>query len=253
MTTAVAWPGPIAHADEVEPYARVIVDTAILRSSPSPSAQRVYVAERGEVFPVRARATRGGYWFRLELPDGTSGWLLGDLVYVHEVSGDEASGGRFLPWLFAPPPLPTARGELSVTAGVIGETFGFNGAIGGIMAVRPTVYIEPAFGLEATLAASVSEGGRLFIGTVGGIVNLFPEEPVVPYVVVGGGYARSDPNADTFLLSSGDVAVAYGGGGLRFSFRYRLTLRIEARAYAFYRPDLFVAHEELSGGLTVFF
>ena len=173
----------------------------------------MYLASRGDVFPLRSRATRGGYWFEVELPDGTGGWILGDFVYVHEVGEDDV-GGRFLPWLFAPPPLPTASGELSVTAGIIGESFGFGGSVGGFMAIRPTYYLAPTFGIEATAAASVSEGGRLFIGTLGGIVNLFPESPIVPYLVVGGGVGISDPNADTFLLESGDVGVAYGGGGL---------------------------------------
>ena len=241
-----------AQADEPDPYARIIVDTAELRSGPGMGYQRVHLATRGDVFPLRSRATRGGYWFEVELPDGTGGWVLGDFVYVHEV-GDEADAGRFLPWLFAPPPLPTATAELAVTAGVIGESFGFSGSVGGFMAIRPTVYISPTFGIEATAAASVSEGGRLFIGALGGIVNLFPESPVVPYLVVGGGFGISDPNADTFLLESGDVGVAYGGGGLRFGFRYRLTLRIEARAYAFYKSDLWVAQEELSAGLCAFF
>lgn len=238
--------------EEVGLYARVIVDTSGIRSGPGASYRRVHVAERGEVFPVRARATRGGYWFQVELPDGTTGWILGDAVYNHEVSEEEATGGRLLPWLFAPAPIPTAVGELSVTFGVLGKTFGLDGN-GGLMAVRPTVYLDPTFGIELGAAASVSRGGRLFIGTVGGLTNLFPESPVVPYVVVGGGGAQSDPNADTFLLESGQTLVAYGGGGLRFGFKYRLTLRIDARAYAFFEPDRYVAQEELGGGITVFF
>ncbi|MEM9191004.1 MAG: SH3 domain-containing protein [Myxococcota bacterium] len=244
----------VAAADDVEPYARVIVDTAIIRSGPAASYQRVYVAQRGEVFPVVSRATRGGYWFQVELPDATKGWILGDVVYVHEVSDEEATGGRFLPWLFAPPPLPTASGELAVTGGVLGQGFGFgDGGVGGFLAVRPTIYIQPTFGIEFTLAASVSDGGRLFMGTVGGIVNIFPRSPIVPYLVAGGGYNRADPNADTFLLQEGDTGLLYGGGGLRFGFRYRLTLRIEARAWLFVTPNLYVAQEELSAGITVFF
>ena len=41
--------------------------------------------------------------------------------------------------------------------------------------------------------------------------------------------------------------------GLRLGFHYRLTLRLEARAYTFFEPDRFVAQEEFSAGLTVFF
>ena len=251
LASVIGGPTRAAAQDEPEPYARVIVDTTPLRSGPSTSYRRVYLAERGEVFPVTGRAPNG-YWFKVELPDGTDGWVLGDTVYNHEVSEEEASRGRFLPWLFAPPPLPGATGELAVTFGMIGKTFGFDGA-GGFMAVRPTILVNPAFGFEVTAAASVARGGRMLIGAVGGILNVFPESPIVPYVVAGGGYAVSDPNADTYLLQSGSTAVAYGGGGLRFGFRYRLTLRVEARAYAFYQPDLYVAQEELSGGITVFF
>jgi len=243
--------GP-AQAEDVDPYARVMVDRTIIRSGAGASYRRVYVAERNEVFPVRARSTRGGYWFQVELPDATYGWILGDTVYVHEVSDEEASGGRFLPGLFAPPPLPEATGELAVVAGVLGQNFGFSSG-GGFMAVRPAIYLVPEFGVEATLSATVSEGGRIFMGLLGGIINLFPRSPIVPYLVVGGGGAFSDPNADTFLLESGTLGVAYGGGGLRFGFLYRITLRIEARAYAFFTPDLYVPQEELSGGITVFF
>lgn len=253
---ALAWCALLAPAvasadvDDGQAFARVIVDTAVVRSGPGTSYRRVYVAERGDVFPIEARSSRD-YWFRIQLPDGTVGWIPGAVILAHEL-GEGEGGGGFLPWLFAPPPLMTAAGEFSVTAGFLGKTFGFNGG-GGLLAVRPSVLLAPEFGVEATLAASVAEGGQLYFGTLGGIVNVFPRSPVVPYVVAGGGYALSDPNADTFLLEEGSTAVLYGGGGLRLSFLYRITLRIEARAYAFYQTERHVAQEELSAGLTVFF
>ena len=49
------------------------------------------------------------------------------------------------------------------------------------------------------------------------------------------------------------LGVLYGGGGLRFGFRYRITFRIEARGYAFFDENRIVALEEITGGLTVFF
>ncbi|MCA9582871.1 MAG: SH3 domain-containing protein, partial [Myxococcales bacterium] len=200
------------------PFARVIVDRIELRSGPGSAFQTVYVAERGETFPVRSRSTRA-YWLQVELPDGTMGWVLGSAVYTHEL-GDGEGDGRFLPGIFAPPPLPTATGELSVTAGLLGKTFGADGG-GGFMALRPALYVAPTFGVELTAAASVAEGGRIFLLGGGPIVNIFPRSPIVPYVVVGGGAAMADPNADTFLLESGTTAFLYGGGGLRFGFRYR--------------------------------
>ena len=52
---------------------------------------------------------------------------------------------------------------------------------------------------------------------------------------------------------SGTVGTFYGGGGLRLGFRYRLTLRVEARSHVFIEPDRYVDQMELSVGLTVFF
>ncbi|HJL16028.1 MAG TPA: SH3 domain-containing protein [Sandaracinaceae bacterium LLY-WYZ-13_1] len=226
-------------------YARVIVDRTELRSGPGASYQRVRVASRGDVFKVVQRASTG-YWFRVELADGTYAWIHGDTVYNHQVSREEATGGRFAPDVFAPPPLPSATGELAVQFGILGFFNGF-------MAVRPAINVAPELELELNLGGSVGDSGRLLIGSGGPLINIWPESPVVPFFTVGGGFAVSDPNADTFLLESGMVGVLYGGGGLRFGFRYRITFRIEARGYAFFDENRIVALEEITGGLTVFF
>jgi hypothetical protein len=231
---------PEAEAS-AQAYARIIVDTAPMRSGPGPSFRQVGTARRGEVYPIRQRASVG-YWFQIERPDSTLAWVLGDAVYVHD-EGAEAT--HFMPRLFAPPPLPDARGEIAIVFGALGG--------GGFMALRPSFLLSPVAGVELTAGASVSRAGRILLGAVGGIVNLAPRSPIVPYVVVGGGVAHSDPNADTFLLRSGTVGMFYGGGGLRFAFRYRLILRAEVRAYAFIEPDRYVSDEEYSGGLTVFY
>jgi uncharacterized protein YgiM (DUF1202 family) len=241
-----------AAATEDEPapdgvYARVIVERAVLRSGPGAGFRALRTARRGDVLPIVERGTRG-YWFRVELPDATSAWIAGDAVYTHELSAEEASRGAFLPELFAPAPLPQATGELHFGFGVIGLS-----SPSGWMTIRPTIYIAPEFGVEATLAAAVGQGGRLMIGTLGGIVNVFPDSPVVPFFGAGGGFVVSDPNADTFLLRSGITGALYAGGGLRFAFRHRITLRLEARAWAMYDENRYVAQEELSAGFTVFF
>ncbi len=234
-------------ADDLAPgvFARVIVERTELRSGPGASYQRVRVAERGDTFRVAQRASTG-YWFRVELPDGTYAWVHGDSVYNHQVSREQASGGRFLPEVFAPPPLPSATGELAVQFGILGFFNGF-------MAIRPALVIQPEVELELNLGGSVGDGGTLLIASGGPLVNLFPDSPVVPFFTVGGGFAVTSPNADTFLLDPGMLGVLYGGGGLRFGFRYRITFRIEARGYAFFDENRIVALEEITGGLTVFF
>ncbi len=231
-------------------YARVIVDRVELRSGPGATFRRVWIGERSDVFPITERGTHS-YWFRVELPDGTQAYVPGDAVYAHELSSEEASRGRFLPELFAPPALPHAVGELAFSFGVLGISG--NGAQTGMMAIRPTINLAPELGIEATLGASVGEGGRLFFGTLGGLVNIFPTSPIVPFIALGGGFARSDPNADAFLLRAGWRGALYAGGGLRIGFRYRITLRIEVREWVFLDENEVSEQEEVSGGLTVFF
>lgn len=232
--------GSAVRADDVEVFARVVVDSTPLRSGPGSSFRQVGLAVRGDTFPVKRRAT-SGYWFQIERPDGTLAWVMGEAVYNHELG--EGEGRRWR--IFAPPPLNDAHVEIAATFGVLGG--------GGFMAIRPTLLVAPIFGLELTGAVAVSRAGRLMLFGGGGVINVFPDWPVVPYLVIGGGVTVSDPNADTFLLESGSIPMLYGGGGLRFGFRQRLTIRIEARAYAFFEPGRYVAQEEYSGGLSVFF
>jgi hypothetical protein len=233
-----------AEQDPLHPYARVIVERATVRAGPGIGFRSVYTAQRDQVFPLRARATQG-YWFQIELPDSTYGWIAGDSVYNLEVSDEAAHSGRFLPWLFAPPPLPGAHGEIAVVGGVLGD--------GGMIAVRPTLLLDPAFGFELSGAAVVATGGRLLMATAGPVVNVFPRSPIVPYAALQGGVTASSPNADTFLLDSGAITTLSAGAGLRLGFRYRITLRLEARTHVFFDADRAVTQEELSAGLTVFF
>ena len=51
------------------------------------------VQVRGTVGQVLERGTRD-YWFKIELEDGTSGWILGDMVYPFEV-GPPGEEGLF--------------------------------------------------------------------------------------------------------------------------------------------------------------
>jgi hypothetical protein len=244
LLACMASAGVARADDDAEPYARVIVERATVRAGPGIGFRGVYQAQRGEVFPLRSRAS-AGYWFQIELPDATLGWVAGDLVFNHEVGDAEASGGRFLPWLLAPPPLPGARGEVAISGGVLGD--------GGMLSLRPTVLLDPAFGFELSASAAVATGGRLLLTTVGPIVNVFPSSPVVPFATLQGGVTLSSPNADTFLLDSGGLATLSAGIGLRIGFRFRLTLRLEAREHVFFEADRRVAEKELSAGLTVFF
>ena len=224
-------------------FARVVIDRATVRAGPSVSYRKIYEARRDDVFPVRARATLA-YYFQIELPDGTTGFIQGDAVYNHELGAGDAPSHAPLPALFSPPQLPSARAEVALLGGVLGG--------GGLIALRPTWLLAPSFGVELTGGAAVARGGRLFLAMLGPVVNLFPSSPVVPFFNLAGGVIASSPNADTFLLRAGYLTGLSAGCGLRISFRYRLTLRLEARSYVFFETDRYVREEELSAGLTVF-
>jgi hypothetical protein len=236
-------PSSASAQENVVVYARVVADKAALRTGPGASFRIVRVADQGETFPVRERAPRG-FWLRVELPDGSLAFVQGDAVYTHEV-GDSAHRNGLLAKVFAPAPLPGAHGEVSFSLGTL------SGA--GFIALRPDWLLAPSFGLEANLGAAVSSSGRLFLGGIGGIVNLFPTWPVVPFAVAGGGGVYATPNADSFVLGEGSRSMLYAGGGLRFGFRYRLILRVEGRGYAFFDANGALAQQEISGGLSAFF
>jgi hypothetical protein len=226
------------------PHARVIIESAEVRSGPGFDFRTVYVAGRGEGFPVRARSTQG-YFLQVVLPDSTLGWIAGDSVHSYEITVDEPTSSRFLGWLFAPPPLPDARGEIALAGGMLGS--------GGMIALRPSLLLAPAFGFELSGAAVVASGGRLMMASAGPILNLFPRSPVVPFVTLQGGVTASSPNADTFLLDAGAIAAASAGIGLRIGFHHRVTLRIETRTHVFFEPDRTLSMEEYCAGLTVFY
>jgi hypothetical protein len=231
------------RADKSEVHARVIVEMAPLRTGPGAGFRIVKLATRGETFKVYERATRG-YWLRVELSDGSLAFVQGDMVYAHEV-GPPSRRARVMAKVFAPPPLLNAHGEISVSMGAMNQS--------GFMAIRPTWLLTPAFGLEANLAASVGASGRLFLGGIGGIVNLFPHWPIVPFLAGGGGIAYARPNADSFVLEEGTRSMLYAGGGLRFGFRHRIIVRVEGRGYALFTEDDLRAQQEISGGLSAFF
>jgi hypothetical protein len=234
---------PQLAAAQESVYARVLVDTTAIHAGPDASYRKLMSARRDRLFPVRARGTQG-YWYEVELPDGTTGFIRGDTVFVSTLSDEAANRGRFLPAVFAPPPLLEAHGEVALVGGVLGS--------GGLIALRPSLLLSPNFGLELTAAAAVAQGGRLLIAMLGPFVNLFPEAPVVPFFNLAGGVIASSPNADTFLLQSSNLVGLSAGGGLRIGFRYRITLRLEARSYVFFETDRYVREEELSAGLSVF-
>jgi hypothetical protein len=228
---------------EEESWGRVIVERTAFRSGPGPSFRQIGVARRGEAYRIVRRGTRG-YWWEVERPDGTHAFVLGDTMLVYALGDSPGEPPRQLR-IFAPAPIPDATGEMAILLSWLDGS--------GLIALRPSFLIAPEFAFEVDLDAAVSRAGRLFMAGIGGIVNLAPTLPVVPYLVGGGGIAYSAPNADSFLLDRGVIGMLYGGGGFRFCFKQRITLRVEARMRSFFEPDRYVVKPEVGGGITVFF
>lgn len=242
VVLALCWSAGRAHAERDETYARVIVESVALRSGPGVGFRILQVARRDDTFRVQGRA-HSGYWLEVELAGGGRAYAQGDALFLFDT--DEQPVERSSWGVFAPAPLPHARGELAFGLGTLSGS--------GLLAVRPNILLSPNFGFEANFAASVGSLGRLFLIGAGALVNLFPNWPVVPFFVAGGGTVRAAPNSDAFIFEAGGRSMLYGGGGLRFGFKHRLILRIEGRGYAFFDADRRLSQQELSGGLSAFF
>ena len=122
-----------ASSANADSYLRVIAQRAPVHSGPGPNYREVYYADRGQVFTVLERGTRD-YWFKVELDDGTSGWILGDMVFPFEVGEDKDAGvfrrmGRAIrKAILGPSPAPYADVGLSFSAGILdkeGKKFEF--------------------------------------------------------------------------------------------------------------------------------
>ena len=127
-----------AAADEPQAFARVVVDTAELRSGPGVSYRIIGNAARGETLAIDGRQG-GGFWLRVILSDGQTAYALGDEVQVFAVrEGEPDAPSR--PGFFATPPLEGAHAGLAIVGGILsipiadGTTHGF-----GYIEARPSI------------------------------------------------------------------------------------------------------------------
>ncbi len=237
-----------ARAGE-EALVRVLADEANVHTGPGFSFRVVYVAPRGEVLPAIGRSTTDN-WFRVQLPDGTFGWLLGDQVFPLDVDASEEHRGPSI-WkrvgdaVFSPSPLVEDRFMLTFSAGLIGGDSMF--------LFRPAVVLEPHVTLEGFVGESV--GNQLDVIYYGGGFNAFvwPQSPVTPFVGAAGGAARGRKKADQFTITAGHYSMVNVGGGLMIALKKRVTLRGEARHYVVFDPNHTQRLQEYSGALSIAF
>ncbi len=246
-----------AHAEEVEAFARVVVERAEIRSGPGVSYRTIAAVERGDTIAVDRRGS-DQFWLKVTLDDGRNGWILGDEVEVYAVRQGE-SDAPSRPGLFAPPPLLGAHGGLSLFGGVLGSTISsrsggsFYNAADGYFEVRPAWVLSPQISIEPWGGVSRTDDGTLWTGGGWGVIHLLPDMAVDPYVGAGGGGLWTRSNADALVQTNDNLFVARAGGGFLFGLRGRILVRLEATNLTLFTPNRFKNMQTYLAGLGVYF
>ncbi len=241
--------GALARTAEAEAYLRVIAQKAPVHSGPSGNYRTVFVAERGQVFQVLERGTRD-YWFKVELEDGTTGWILGDVVYPFDVGPDEAGaftrmGRAIRRAILGPSPITYANVGLSFSAGILDRE--------GVFLLRPSWLIDPYWAIEGFAGLSPRSDKDVFLGGFGFVLRMAPGAVIGPYASVGIGAARIRPKADNFVDEKSTLMAMSAGGGIEITFKKQITLRIDARNWSLFDQNSTSNGQEYSAGLAIFF
>jgi len=239
----------VARADD-RALVRVIAEEAQVHTGPGFGFRVVYRARAGEVLPAIGRASHD-HWFRVELPDGTYGWVLGDEVFPLDVDTSAAHEGPSI-WkrmgtaIFSPPPLVEETFGFAFSAGVLGGD--------GMFMFRPSWVLAPHVSVEAMVGETV--GNQVDVRYAGGGFNafLFAASPVTPFLGASAGGAFARKKADQFApVQPGNYSMLNVGGGLIVALKKRLTLRGDARQYVIFNANHEQEIQEYSGALSVYF
>lgn len=234
---------------EDQALVRVVAEQASVRTGPGFAYRVIHRANLGDVLTAVGRATND-HWFRVELPDGTYGWILGAEVFPLDVDTSAAHRGPSV-WkrmgnvLFSPSPLMLENVSFAFSAGILGGD--------GMFLFRPSVLLAPHLSLEAFVGETV--GNQVDVIYTGGGFNafLFPTSPVTPFVAAAAGGAFGRKKADQFAIQTGDYSLINVGGGAIMSLKKRLTIRGDVRHYVIFNANHTQRVQEYSGALAVFF
>jgi hypothetical protein len=236
-----------AHADA---YLRVIAQRTSVHSGPGNGYREVAVVTRNQVFQVLERGTRD-FWFKIELEDGTSGWILGDTVFPFEVGEEEPPGvftrmGRAIKGaILGPSPVAYAHVGLSFSAGVLDKE--------GVYLLRPSWLMDPYWALEAHFGLSPRSDKSLYLGGLAFVLRMAPGAVINPYATVGVGAVHSVPKADNPVDMTETLSALTAGGGLEITFKKQITLRLDARNWTVFDKNVSSNGQEYTGGLAIFF
>jgi hypothetical protein len=239
----------VVRAD-AEAFLRVIAQKTSVHTGPGPAYREVAVAERGQVYSVLERGS-SDYWFKIELEDGTNGWILGDTVFPFEVGPEEDPGvftrmGRSIKRTFlGPSPSPYANVGLSFSAGVLD--------LEGVFLLRPSWLIDPYWALEGFAGLSPRSEKDIYLAGLAFVLRLAPGAVIGPYASIGLGAAHIRPKADNFVDEKETLMALGAGGGVEITFKKQITLRIDARNWSLFDQNKSSNGQEYSGGLAIFF
>lgn len=233
-----------------EAYLRVIAQKASVHSGPGIGYREVAVATRDQVYEVLERGTNG-YWFKVELDDGTSGWIVGDAVYPFEVGEQERPGiatrmGRAIKRaILAPSPVPYANFGLSFSSGVLEKE--------GVYLLRPSWLIDPYWALEGFAGLSPRSEKDIYLGGLAFLLRLAPGSVIGPYATIGLGVAHITPKADNYIDPRENLMALGAGGGLEITFKKQITARFDVRNWTLFNQNHSNNGQEYTGGLAIFF
>lgn len=249
---AVAAAPGAAHAETARPALRlqVIAQEASVHTGPGPTYREVYYARRGQLFPVRERSTLG-YWYRVELDDGTTGWIYGAFVVPVEDAAEPPPGffgrmwGGIKDTLLGPPAVVDADIEVSFSAGVLGTE--------GLYLVRPAWLLDEYFALEGFFGLNARAQQDVFLGGLGWTLRMMPGATLGPYVNAGVGVAYVRPKVDNFADPRETLMAISAGGGFEVTLKKQITLRLDFRNWTLFDPNQSSNSQEYTSGLAIFF
>jgi uncharacterized protein YraI len=229
---------------------QVIAQEASVHTGPGASYREVYYARRGQLFPVRERSTLG-YWFRVELDDGTTGWIYGAFVVAVDEDNRERPGFFGRMWagiegaLLGPPAVVGADVEVSFSAGVLGTE--------GLYLLRPAWLIDEHFAIEGFMGLNARAQQDVFLGGVGWTLRMMPGATLGPYVHGGVGAAYVRPKVDNFADDEELLMALSAGGGLELTLKKQITLRLDFRNWTLFDQNQSSNAQEYTSGLAIFF
>lgn len=213
LAVAILCSIPVWAAEQSVQVADPYVD---IRTGPGKGYPKFYVAEQGEWMVLLKR--RAG-WFKVQLENDKLGWVSekqllqtlapsGEVVNVDELEKNSAAQR---PWQL----------------GVSGGEFGGADLVSVLLAYQFTENIST----ELTLSQALGTFSNNYLYDVSVLHTAFPHWKVIPYLRLGGGQIKTDPNATLVETEDRTDSTFHAGIGLAVPLAKRFQLRFEYRNY----------------------